>query len=131
MRTLLALVFCALVGCAAHAQTVQPWVSGTATSTNTAAHTLIAAPGAPGAPDNTAIEITGIQCGRDDAGTTAIHVTFNDTNATVLVLPNNGGGGGNNAVFITPISPGVSTAFTFTSSNSTTTVTCNAQGFLR
>jgi hypothetical protein len=131
MRKLLLAAGLALAAASAQAQSVLPWVSGSASSTNTAAHTIIAAPNNPGAPDSVALQITGVQCGRTDAGTAAITVTFNDTNATVLVLPNGGGGGGNNAVFLSPISPGPTTAFTFTASSGTSTVTCNAQGFLR
>lgn len=99
-------------------------VSGSATSTNTSAHTIIAA--GSGSLKN---YITGVQCGRSDAGTAAIVITFSDAAATVLVLPNNGGGGGNNATFPIPIATAAATAFTFTSGTSTTTVYCSAQGY--
>jgi hypothetical protein len=101
----------------------QEYVSGSATSTNTAAHTIISAPG------SLKNWITSIQCGRDDGGTTAIHVTFNDTNSTVMVIPNSGGGGGNNMTFATPITAGTTTAFQFTANTGTSTVYCNAQGY--
>lgn len=99
------------------------FVSGTGAATGTGATTIIVA------PSSNKLYITGVQCGRDDAGTTAIHVTLNDAASTILILPNTGGGGGNNAVFSTPIVIATTTAFTFTSSNSTTTVRCSAQGF--
>lgn len=130
MRWLIAVLLTVLLTVGAQAQTVQPWVSGAASATGTAATQIIAAP-STGAAMPTALFITGVQCGRTDAGTTATFVTFNDTNATILVLPNSGGGGGNNAVFNSPISPGPSTKFTFTSSGSISTVYCNAQGFIR
>jgi hypothetical protein len=100
------------------------FVSGTASATGTGATTLIAA--GAGSLKN---YITSVQCGRDDAGTTAIRVTFSDANSSVLVLPNNGGGGGNNATYPVPIATAAATAFTFTASAGTTTVRCSAQGY--
>lgn len=100
------------------------FVSGTASATTTGATTLIAA-GAAGIKNY----ITSVQCGRDDAGTTAIRVTFSDTGTSILVLPNNGGGGGNNATFPVPLVTAAATAFTFTASTATTTVRCSAQGY--
>jgi hypothetical protein len=102
----------------------QLWVSGEANATGTGATTIIASAG--GSLKN---YIKSVQCARDDAGTTAIRVTFNDAAASELVLPNNGGGGGNNVTFDPPVTSGAATAFTFTSSASTTTVRCNAQGY--
>jgi hypothetical protein len=99
-------------------------VSGSANSTDTAAHTIITAPTA-----TRRIYVTSGQCGRTDAGTTAIKVTLNDIAGTVLVLPNSGGGGGNNAPFPAPLTVPAATALTFTSSASTSTVYCSAQGF--
>jgi hypothetical protein len=66
--------------------------------------------------------------GRNDAGASAIFVTFNDNASTVMVLPNSGGGG-NNMMFPSPLMVPAATAFKFTASNSTSTVYCNAQGF--
>ncbi len=109
----------------ARAQTVAfPLVSGAASATGTGATEIIAAPA------TLKLYITAVQCGRDDAGTTAIRVTFNDSAATVLVLPNSGGGGGNNANFTaSPLTVAATTHFTFTASAGTTTVRCSAQGY--
>ena len=73
--------------------------------------------------------ITDIQCGRTDAGTTALAVTFNDNANTVMVLPNNGGGGGNNISPKIPLVTAANATFTFSSSISVGTLICNAQGF--
>lgn len=100
------------------------FVTGAASATGTGATTIISA-GAAGIKNY----ITSVQCGRDDAGTTAIRVTFNDAASTPLVLPNTGGGGGNNVTFPVPIATAAATAFQFTSSAGTTTVRCNAQGY--
>jgi hypothetical protein len=99
-------------------------VSGEASATGTAATTIISAP-----TKTRRIYVTGAQCSRNDAGTTAIFVTFNDTSSTIAVLPNSGGGGANNMVFTSPLTVPTATALTFTSSASTSTVYCNAQGF--
>jgi hypothetical protein len=99
-------------------------VSGEASATGTAATRIIAAP-----TNTRRLYICSAACGRNDAGTTAIFVTFNDTSSTVMVLPNSGGGGGNSVVFASPLTVATATAFTFTSSANTTTVYCNAQGF--
>lgn len=104
-------------------------VRGTATATGTGATTIIAAQGAA-----VKIYVTALQCYRDDAGTTAIHVTLSDVegtgSGTQIILPNSGGGGGSNIQFATPLVVAVNSPLTFTSSNSTTTVYCNAQGFV-
>jgi hypothetical protein len=99
-------------------------VRGSATATNTSATTIIAASGS-----GVKTYITDIECGRSDAGTSAIIVTLNDSASTVLVLPNNGGGGGNSKTFNVPLVTAANTAFTFTSGTSTSTVYCSAQGF--
>jgi hypothetical protein len=99
-------------------------VRGSASATGTGATTIIAAQGS-----NVKTYITGVQCGRSDAGTSAITITLNDTATSVLVLPNTGGGGGNNVAFNVPLVTAANTAFTFTASGSTTTVYCSAQGF--
>jgi hypothetical protein len=127
----LALAFClALLVSTAHAQILNsnsyPQVSGSASATGTGATTIIAAPSG-----SQAIYVDSVQCSRTDAGTTAIRVTFNDAKSTTLTLPNAGGGGGNNANFLSPITPGTATAFTFTASAGTSTVYCNAQGYTR
>jgi hypothetical protein len=103
-------------------------VRGEANATGTSATTLIAAGGS-----NVKTYITDVECGRDDAGTTAMYVTFNDVggtgSGTQLVLPNSGGGGGNNKTFNIPLVTAANTAFTFTASTSITTIRCSAQGF--
>jgi|HubBroStandDraft_4_1064222.scaffolds.fasta_scaffold00027_4 hypothetical protein len=99
-------------------------ISGTGMTTSSGATTIIAAQGA-----GIKMRITGVQCGRDDAGTTAIHVTLSDTVSTVLVIPNNGGGGGNNAVFSNPLVVAANAAFTYTPSSGITNTYCNAQGY--
>ena len=100
-------------------------VSGAGTTTGTGATTIIAAPTASGFR----IYVTGVQCARDDAGTTAMRVTLNDTSSTVIVLPNSGGGGGNNQVYQSPLTVARTTALTFTASSGITNVYCNAQGY--
>jgi len=73
--------------------------------------------------------IPDVQCGRTDAGTTAITVIFNDTATSVLILPNNGGGGGNNQHFSVPLVTAANATFTFAPSVAIATVVCNAQGY--
>jgi hypothetical protein len=99
-------------------------VRGHATSTDTAAHTLIAA-GASGIKTY----ITDIQCGRNDAGTSTISLTFSDDQSSTMDIPNGGNGGANNFHLSSPLVTAAATAFTFTSSSGVTTVKCNAQGF--
>lgn len=81
------------------------------------------------APAANKLYITGVQCGRTDAGTTAISVALDDGATTNLVLPNSGGGGGNNQVYTIPLVVAAQTAFTFTPSAPVTSVFCFAQGF--
>jgi len=100
-------------------------VRGHATSTDTSAHTMIAA-------GTTGIKtyITGIQCSRSDAGTTPITLTFSDDVASTMDIPDAGNGGANNFVLTgSPFATAAATAFTFTSSSGVTTVKCNAQGY--
>ena len=99
-------------------------VGGSATATGTAATTIIAAGGA-----SVKTYVTDVECGRTDAGSTAVYVTFNDSHSTILVLPNSGGGGGHDKTFETPLATAAATAFTFTSSASISTIYCSAQGF--
>jgi hypothetical protein len=94
----------------AHAQArLDNLVSGSASATGTSQTTIIAA------PSGTRVNyITAAQCGRSDAGTTAIYVTLNDNALTVIVLPNSGGG--NNIVFTSPLTVPAATALTFAAS---------------
>jgi hypothetical protein len=122
MRILAALFAILLCGQIAHAQqSVSNLVSGSGSGTDTAAHTIIAAPTSASARR---IYVTSAQCFRTDAGTTAIRVTLNDDGGTVIGLPNSGGGGGSN-----PLTVPAATALTFTASSGVTSVYCNAQGF--
>jgi hypothetical protein len=101
------------------------FVSGSGSATNTAATTIISA-----LTGSLRIYVSSVQCGRTDAGTTAIYVTLNDTSSTVIVLPNAGNGGGNNMSFATaPLTVARATALTFTASSGVSTVYCNAQGY--
>jgi hypothetical protein len=102
------------------------FISGSGSGTDTNPHNIIAAPSITGAR----YYITGIQCGRTDAGTSASRVTLNDDAATVIVLPNAGNGGGANVSFPVPLTVPRATALTMTSSASISTVYCSAQGFL-
>jgi hypothetical protein len=103
-------------------------VTGAASTTSTAADAIITF----GAGWNTAyhIYVSGLQCGRTDAGTSAIKVTRNDTASTVLFLPNSGGGGYVTANFPHPLQVAADTNLTMTLSAKTTTVYCSAQGFV-
>ena len=98
---------------------------GTAAKTDTSAGTILSASGSASLKEY----LTDIQCGRTDAGTTAIYVTLNDGASSILVLPNNGGGGGNNVHFGVPLVGAANTALTFTASSGVSTVYCNGQGF--
>ena len=119
------LVFCLVAPADSQIPTTGNLVSGAGNATGTGATTIIAAPTASGFR----IYVTGVQCARTDAGTTAIFVTLNDTSSTIIVLPNSGGGGGNNQVYQSPLTVGRTTALTFTASSGTSTVYCNAQGY--
>jgi hypothetical protein len=125
-RIALALFYLAAFCSAALAQ--QPitsnLVSGSASATGTSATTIIAAP-----TTTRLIYVTAVQCGRNDTGTTASYVTFNDNAATIMVLPNSGGGGANTMTLSHPLVVPAATAFKFTSSASISTVYCNARGF--
>ena len=76
------------------------------------------------------IHVTSLQCGRTDAGTSAVKITFNDSASTVLVLPNSGGGSEVTAVFPSPLVVAANTNFTGTVSANTNAVYCNVQGFV-
>lgn len=96
-------------------------VRGTTTSTDTAAHTIIASAG--GSLKN---YITGLQCGRTDAGATAITLTISDAAASVFILP---AGGATNIQFSIPLATAAATAFSVTSGTGVSTLYCSAQGF--
>lgn len=96
-------------------------VRGTATSTDTSAHTIIASAG--GSLKN---YITAVQCGRTDAGSSALTITFNDSASTVVILP---AGGATNITFPTPLATAAATAFQFTFGTGVTTGYCSAQGY--
>jgi hypothetical protein len=125
-RAFLLMVALALAGPAqAQLAPERNYVSGSGSGTDTNPHNIIAAPSIAGYR----YYITGVQCGRTDAGTAASRVTFNDDGATVVVLPNAGNGGGSNVVFPVPLTVPRTTAFTMTSSASISTVYCSAQGY--
>lgn len=96
-------------------------VRGTTTSTDTAAHTIIASAG--GSLKN---YITNVECGRTDAGATAITLTFNDSASTVVILPS---GGATNIQFTIPLATAAATAFQVTSGTGVSTLYCSAQGY--
>jgi hypothetical protein len=102
-------------------------VRGAATATSTGATTVLAASGSA----SLKTYIADVECGRDDAGTTPIHVTFNDVggtgSGTQLIIP---AGGGNSKHFGIPLVTAANTAFTFTASAGVTTLYCSAQGFV-
>src|SRR6516165_938887 len=87
----------------AHAQmpaVTENLVGGAASSSSNTAVTIISAPSG-----TRRIYVTAAQCGRTDAGTSAVYVTFNDNASTILVLASGGGGGGNNMVSVSPLPP--------------------------
>jgi hypothetical protein len=98
------------------------WLNGAASQTGTTATTILAA-------GTNKWYVKSVQCSRDDAGTTAMRVTFNDGATTPMLLPNNGGGGANNATFDPPLTVTSATAFQFTPSTAITTVRCSAQAY--
>lgn len=130
LRFLASILFlpCLVLSCLGGAEAQQPqgnFVSGSGNATSTGATTIIASPGS-----NLRLYVTGVQCGRTDAGTSAIFVTLNDDKSTILVLPNSGGGGGNSmALGDGRITVARGTALTFTASSGVTTVYCAAQGY--
>lgn len=96
-------------------------VRGTTTSTDTSAHTIIASAG--GSLKN---YITALQCGRTDAGATAIVLTLSDAASTVVILPS---GGATNIQFPIPLATAAATAFQVTSGTGVSTLYCSAQGY--
>ena len=124
-RLLAALAISCAVLVPAQAQTPKGnYVFGSGNTTGTGATTIISSPGT-----SLRSYVTGVQCGRTDAGTSAIFVTLNDDKSTIVVVPNAGGGGGNNMTFGTgAITVARGTALTFTPSSGVTTLYCNAQG---
>lgn len=99
-------------------------VQGTASTNGSLALTIIPAQGA-----NVKIYTTSLECGRDDAGTTAIFLTIGDLKGTQLVLPNSGGGGGNNMTFPVPLVTTANTALQVTPSAAVSFLRCSAQGY--
>lgn len=98
---------------------------GTASTAGTSAVTV---PNSSLASNHT--YVTDIECGRSDAGTTAIVITLNDSASTAIVIPNSGGGGGWNKTFGTPLRiSSTGTSLTFTSASGVSTLYCNVQGF--
>lgn len=95
---------------------------GTTTTTGTGATTILSASGS----STLKTYVTDIECWRNDAGTSSVSLTFNDSASTVLILPS--GGTELFHSFITPIVTAANTAFTVTASSSTTTIGCSAQG---
>jgi hypothetical protein len=103
-------------------------VAGATSTTSTTAAAIISF----GAGWNTTyqLHINAIQCGRTDAGGSAIRVTFNDLASTVMVIPGSTGGGQNAMLFASPLQVAANTNFTMSLSTNTTTVYCSAQGFV-
>ncbi|PWT82901.1 MAG: hypothetical protein C5B58_07400 [Acidobacteria bacterium] len=99
-------------------------VNGATSATDTAVHTLIAA------PSSGRLAITGLQLGRSDAGNTAITVTLNDISGTQLVVDNAGNGRSLSFVFDSPLMFSALTAMTFKCSSGVTTALAAAQGFV-
>ena len=96
---------------------------GSVSSTDTGAHTVIAAGGA-----QTAIYVTSLQFG--NSSSTSVTVTLNDTVSSKFVVPASSTAfGGSNVLGRVPLLVAENTALTMTSSSGQTTVTCNAQGF--
>jgi hypothetical protein len=127
LRTAALALLLALAACASAFAQQPPTsnlVSGSGNATTTAQTTIIAAP-----PGTRRLYIRSIECGRTDAGTTAISVVFSDDALSVLVVPNSGGGGGNSLALGSPLTVAAGAAFRFTASSGVTTLYCNAQGF--
>jgi hypothetical protein len=95
------------------------WVTGSASSTDGSAHTVIAA--GAGSLKN---YITDWECSNTSA--TSVRVTFTDSASTTVIVP---AGGGNNKSLRIPIATAAATAFQFTASTGVSTVYCSAQGF--
>lgn len=111
-----------LLPASAFAQVVGP-TGGTATSAVNTAVTLVSS------QSGFRLRITDVDCGRNDAGTSPVTITFNDSLSTVLVLPNAGNGAEILRTYVTPMIVAASTALTFTVSTATTTVYCTARGY--
>ncbi|HWF01538.1 MAG TPA: hypothetical protein VG248_17180 [Caulobacteraceae bacterium] len=99
-------------------------VSGTATTTAATATSLITAPGSG------QIFVTDIECWRTDAGATPITLTLNDASSSVIILLDAGYGGRGDLHTKLPLQIPATTALTFTPSAATTSVVCDAQGFV-
>jgi hypothetical protein len=95
------------------------WTNGSASSTDTSAHQLIAA-AAAGVKNY----VTGLQCTNSSA--TDSDITLNNSTSWSTTLK---AGAGTNVVFATPISTAAATALNFTMGTGVSTVKCNAQGY--
>lgn len=98
---------------------------GAVTLSGTSAGTILAASGSASLKEY----ITDLTCTRNDAGTTAVSITLNDTATTIIDLPNNGGGGGYAHTFNVPLAFAANVAATATSGTSITSIHCSATGF--
>ena len=98
---------------------------GAVTLSGTSAGTILAASGSASLKEY----VTDLTCTRNDAGTTAVSITLNDTATTVIDLPNNGGGGGYAHTFNVPLAFAANVAATATSGTSITSIHCSATGF--
>jgi len=75
------------------------------------------------------IYITDLCISRNDAGTTAVSATLNDSATTIIDVPNNGGGGGFCKTYNVPLQVAANTAFQVTMSSAITSVHISASGY--
>jgi hypothetical protein len=75
------------------------------------------------------IYVTDLCITRNDAGTSAVSMTLNDTATTIVDLPNNGGGGGFCKTYNVPLVIAANTAFQVTSGTSISSEHVSATGF--
>lgn len=75
------------------------------------------------------IYITNLCITRNDAGTTAVSATLNDSATTIYDVPNNGGGGGICPPLPVPLQIAANTDFKVTMSGSITSMHISASGF--
>lgn len=99
-------------------------VRGAGSGSSTSAITMLDAQGS-----GVKIYATDLTITRNDAGTSAISVTLNDTASTVIDIPNNGGGGGFSHTYNVPLAFAANTAATCTASSGVTTLHCSLAGF--
>lgn len=98
------------------------YLQGTNTATTTGATTIIAAQGL-----GIKIYVTAVQCFRDDAGTSLVRATLNDSASTPVPVPQ--GGGSFPSFMVVPLVVAANTALQFTASTAITTMYCSAQGY--